>query len=218
MRRQEEIVRESATKIAEIRGRHARGYPVKSGFEVKELAAAAVERTSNLAQAKADSLVAAYEKAGLPFDDEALREVTAEVAQLCTTKTTHEVNFVTQLVHQTFGSSVPNGLQSSVAGEIERGIGVSSSRISRDLRIRRFEVALSNRQNQRVYAAAVGKRWDAFISHASEDKDEFVDPLAEALTGSGLSIWYDKTALSVGDSLRRAIDSGLANSGLESWS
>lgn len=54
--------------------------------------------------------------------------------------------------------------------------------------------------------------WDAFISHASEDKDNFVRPLAEALQGEGLKIWFDEFSLTVGDSLRRSIDRGLANS------
>ena len=36
------------------------------------------------------------------------------------------------------------------------------------------------------------KQWDAFISHASEDKDEFVRPLAEALLHQGVKIWYDE--------------------------
>jgi len=59
---------------------------------------------------------------------------------------------------------------------------------------------------------ALGKSHDAFISHASEDKEEFVRPLAEALKEAGYDIWYDEFALSVGDSLRRTIDKGLAAS------
>jgi hypothetical protein len=54
--------------------------------------------------------------------------------------------------------------------------------------------------------------WDAFVSHASEDKEAFVRPLAEALRSRGLKIWYDEFALTVGDSLRRSIDRGLARS------
>lgn len=54
--------------------------------------------------------------------------------------------------------------------------------------------------------------YDAFISHASEDKQEFVRPLAEKLTELGLKIWYDEFELKVGDSLRRCIDRGLVNS------
>lgn len=56
------------------------------------------------------------------------------------------------------------------------------------------------------------KEYDVFISHASEDKDEIVRPLAYALQGEGLSVWYDEFELKIGDSLRRKIDKGLANS------
>ena len=51
-----------------------------------------------------------------------------------------------------------------------------------------------------------------FISHASEDKDEVVRPLAMALKEKGLSVWYDEFELKIGDSLRRKIDLGLAKS------
>ncbi|MBA7526390.1 hypothetical protein ES705_18552 [subsurface metagenome] len=56
------------------------------------------------------------------------------------------------------------------------------------------------------------KRYDVFISHASEDKDEIVRPLAYALQAEGLSVWYDEFEMKIGDSLRRKIDKGLANS------
>ncbi len=54
--------------------------------------------------------------------------------------------------------------------------------------------------------------YDVFISHASEDKDEVVRPLATALQRSGLKVWYDEFELRIGDSLRRKIDQGLAGS------
>ena len=56
------------------------------------------------------------------------------------------------------------------------------------------------------------KVYDAFISHASEDKEVFVRSLAEALQERGISVWYDEFELKVGDSLRRSIDKGLAKS------
>lgn len=56
------------------------------------------------------------------------------------------------------------------------------------------------------------REYDVFISHASEDKDEVVRPLANALRSEGLSVWYDEFELKIGDSLRRKIDKGLANS------
>ncbi len=47
-----------------------------------------------------------------------------------------------------------------------------------------------------------------FISHASEDKDAFVRPLAEALRKK-FDVWYDEYELKMGDSLRAKIDEGL---------
>jgi hypothetical protein len=49
-----------------------------------------------------------------------------------------------------------------------------------------------------------------FISHASEDKEAIVRPLAEALGEAGYDVWYDEFSLKVGDSLRRSIEQGLS--------
>lgn len=57
-----------------------------------------------------------------------------------------------------------------------------------------------------------GRVFDVFISHASEDKDDVVRPLANALREAGLSVWYDEFELRIGDSLRRKIDRGLGSS------
>jgi hypothetical protein len=53
---------------------------------------------------------------------------------------------------------------------------------------------------------------DVFISHASEDKADVARPLADLLVDRELDVWYDEFALTVGDSLRRSIDRGLASS------
>ena len=56
------------------------------------------------------------------------------------------------------------------------------------------------------------RKYDVFISHASEDKGEVVRPLAIALQNKNLKVWYDEFELKIGDSLRQKIDKGLANS------
>jgi predicted nucleotide-binding protein len=55
-------------------------------------------------------------------------------------------------------------------------------------------------------------KWDAFISHATEDKQVVARPLAKQLQENGLRIWFDEFTLTVGDSLRQSIDKGLAES------
>jgi hypothetical protein len=72
------------------------------------------------------------------------------------------------------------------------------------------------RQAADEYSESIGeppisKTYDVFISHASEDKDAVVRPLARALASEGVTAWYDETELRIGDSLRRKIDAGLAN-------
>jgi hypothetical protein len=54
--------------------------------------------------------------------------------------------------------------------------------------------------------------WDAFICHASEDKEDFVRPLAIELSSNGLKIWYDEFSLKLDDRLSQKIDQGLKDS------
>jgi hypothetical protein len=58
----------------------------------------------------------------------------------------------------------------------------------------------------------MSKRWDVFISHAFEDKERFVRPLARSLAKLGVEVWYDEFTLKLGESISTAIDKGLANS------
>ena len=81
-----------------------------------------------------------------------------------------------------------------------------------EIDIKRDKYALTEASQKRAYGAATGKRWNVFISHASEDKDEFVRPLAKALEESRLEVWFDETTLKVGDRLRESIDYGLSRS------
>ena len=61
-------------------------------------------------------------------------------------------------------------------------------------------------------SAGIHREYDVFISHASEDRDLIVRPLADALVAESLIVWYDEFELRIGDSLRRKIDRGLADS------
>lgn len=84
----------------------------------------------------------------------------------------------------------------------------------REAHERRISSEVRNRalQPRTVSFNALQEVHDFFISHASEDKDGFVRELVEALRAKGAKVWYDEFTLQVGDSLRRNIDRGLANS------
>lgn len=54
--------------------------------------------------------------------------------------------------------------------------------------------------------------YDFFISHATADKEDFVDGLVSCAQAAGLNVWYDSSALVWGDSIRQKIDDGLRRS------
>jgi small-conductance mechanosensitive channel len=74
------------------------------------------------------------------------------------------------------------------------------------------KMLVSNEKSISRSAIEQGTEYDLFISHASEDKEEFVRPLAETLEGMGIKVWYDEFTLKIGDSLRKSIDLGLVKS------
>ena len=83
---------------------------------------------------------------------------------------------------------------------------VHERRISSELRSRPLSTAVIAIQD------TLTNPYDFFISHASEDKEDFVRELAELLRANGTRVWYDEFTLRIGDSLRREVDRGLANS------
>lgn len=74
------------------------------------------------------------------------------------------------------------------------------------------QLPLAKEPNLYVEIGESNKEYDVFISHASEEKEDVVRPLANALKEKGMSVWYDEFELKIGDSLRRKIDQGLSKS------
>src|ERR1700676_2944307 len=69
-----------------------------------------------------------------------------------------------------------------------------------------------NVRDENVRPAQKAKRWDVFISYASEDQEKIAHPLANALKDQGYEVWYAPFSLRLGYSLRASIDRGLAES------
>ena len=80
------------------------------------------------------------------------------------------------------------------------------------LPIAREQLPLVQEKNLYIDTIDANKEYDVFISHASEDKDSVVRPLALALKKREVNVWYDEFELKIGDSLRRKIDQGLSKS------
>jgi TIR domain len=184
----------------------------QSGMYLSARAKVVGKHAGLMAEAMTQTLAEAYERSGLPLNETMVREITNEVNQFCEGQKRNFQQTASNMVSHAFSGSQPENLAAALAGEMERSLANGISNALLDLRIKHHEIVLDEQRTQKAYAAAMGKRWDVFISHASEDKESFVRPLATALERTGLRVWFDETALTVGDSLRRNIDEGLANS------
>lgn len=103
------------------------------------------------------------------------------------------------------------GLRGSTRASV-RTIPAAARRPLPPIRDRRQQIAELVDNAADVGPARDEAEFDVFISHASEDKEAVVRPLANALLDRGLTVWYDEFELRVGDSLRRKIDAGIARS------
>jgi hypothetical protein len=176
-----------------------------SGLHIRRCISFSVHYIDLLVKSRMATLLAAYDLAGILFDDAAFHEVKSDVVDYCHNRQHDAIGLLGRQIR------IPNeGHDEIVQGIVDR-VDKLMAMLVRDLAIKRDEIKVAGLKVQRAYAAAVGKRWDVFISHASEDK-AFVGPLAEGLIKSGLSVWYDTTTLTVGDRLRRKIDEGLSKS------
>jgi hypothetical protein len=55
-------------------------------------------------------------------------------------------------------------------------------------------------------------KYDIFLCHTMEDKEEIANPLAAALKKNGIHVWYNDYELKWGKGLRQTIEKGLASS------
>lgn len=88
-----------------------------------------------------------------------------------------------------------------------------------EARINSLTIQLSQSQGlalngdpQTLYSNINNEEYDVFVSHASEDKESFVNEFCENLMELDIKVWYDSMSIKWGDSLRSKIDDGLRNS------
>lgn len=142
-----------------------------------EMARVGVDYIADLAQANSDSLLSAYERAAVPFNDEAVAEVFREVAEYCEVQRN---NLAGNLQENALRAGMLVGAGSHLAETIAASVSRIEAGIRRHLSARRDEQILDSRKQPKSAATEHGD-WDVFISHATEDKADFVRPLAEAL-------------------------------------
>ena len=96
--------------------------------------------------------------------------------------------------------------QTDLMRSYESRIAELSAALSRSVRI--------SAPPKNLYAEAntISELYEVFISHATEDKESFVNEFADELRKRGVKVWIDDIAIGWGDSLRTKIDQGLKNS------
>lgn len=90
---------------------------------------------------------------------------------------------------------------------------VSKQRASNEQTIESLRQQIHQNWVDNASAESLGEgnvpEYDVFVSHAWEDKDDFVEEFVRALENRNLKVWYDKNRLKWGDSMRNKIDEGL---------
>lgn len=90
---------------------------------------------------------------------------------------------------------------------------IKNMQVSYENRVRELERQLvSVSAIKEVDGAISDESYDVFISHAWEDKEDFVDEFVIELESLGIKVWYDKQCIKWGDSMRARIDDGLKKS------
>ena len=205
----EHIQKEYREKLADVHNDFIRRNLVQSGMYAQAHAQVLVWHVDQMGEARTDSLLQAYERSGLPFDDAAFKDISSEVTQFCWGQQHHAVGAINDLLGQ-LPHLKNEALRASLTRQIESGVSGVIARLNRRLLIKRKGAVLDERRAKTILAEP--GVWDAFISHASEDKDDFVRPLHQALERAGVLTWFDEATLKVGDSLRAKIDEGLSRS------
>lgn len=123
------------------------------------------------------------------------------------------------LEHKSYRDSKRADFQSREVTEFDKKLetevkGIIQKLCKGEVNVMAFPDASSNNEFRAAIVPGPNKtkEYDVFISHASEDKQNFVEPLTNALKEAGINTWYDADQIGWGESIRQSIDKGLINS------
>src|SRR5450631_3903307 len=136
----EEVLQQQQARTSEVVADFTRRNIIRSGMYIKARANLLVRFIEELGQARMASLLKAYQRQGLPFDDAALREITTEVVGYCHSRQHDAVGTIVPLLNQTFAGQIPPNLSDSIVQGIVSDVSGIMARLTRDLAIKRDEV------------------------------------------------------------------------------
>jgi hypothetical protein len=155
-KRQEEILQTYRQKILDLRSDFAARGMLSSGPYLSAHVKVLLDQGKLLAEARKECFIQAYAKAGTPFDDTALNEISQEITNHCEGYRQHATAAILQMVGQTFPGRAPVNLGQALSGQIESGMSGVKARVLRDLAIMRDEAKLAARASKATTVSLSG--------------------------------------------------------------
>lgn len=165
---EQQIQREFLERMRAVNNDYIGRGLARSGLYAQAVARVFVWHAEQLIDARKKSLLNAYEKAGLHFDDSALREIQSELAIFARAQQGHATSAMSNRLTQ-MQMTQTDAVKNSLAQEIERGVSGSVAKANRELTLKRQETILEERRSranpvEEVSAAKEApprKPWDA---------------------------------------------------------
>jgi len=89
---------------------------------------------------------------------------------------------------------------------------ITSRGIARLAKLAKAKRAAATRPTITQKATSGAYQYDVFVSHASEDTEDFVEPLVDELKRRGVTSWYDRERMTYGDAILQRMKDGLRDS------
>jgi diguanylate cyclase (GGDEF)-like protein len=118
----------------------------RGGFVPAAIVRDGVQFMEALANARAETLLTTYLKAGIPINDDAVAEISTEVNQVCGARGGSITSEIQLMLQRTGAGNIDSGL----GGEISRESSRVQSQVHRRLNLKRDEAVLAERSAPRV--------------------------------------------------------------------
>jgi len=142
-------------------------------------------------------------KYGIKISDDEYNDIIKNIFNMID----HEYNFLISATRENANLARMDNLifENYVLNNINTDLSNLKDTVKRKIEIGKFELDKMIKVNSPIKAQV----YDAFLCHASEDKEEIANNLFLELKNKNKKIWYDDFVLKLGDSLRQKIDEGL---------
>jgi hypothetical protein len=178
--RMEELTKQYTRRMSETGAELARGG--MTGHYHAEMARVGIEHIKELTDARVDSLLAAYERAECPIDEQAVKDINRAAVEYCDAQAKY---LVAQAQERAARSAAPPGVAQQLAATIASAMSGIKARVNRRLSALRDEQILAARSASQREAAA--PRPDVTAHESAPPAGAFIIRLWD---GSAKWAWY----------------------------